>query len=149
MSSYNKKNRRTIKKRSGLDKKTCQKIHAKKRLRERYDMGTRQFHAISNLTLAHITLAKQNNRLRLKVIEYENKRIYFMYDVQRNQINTFLTEEMAHDSFDFDVEKAIAEHKKSTNKKEKKDRKRKTSLKSPEEKYREIISALSKRRKIV
>ncbi len=91
-----------------MNKSRAQTIHAKKRAKQRYNISLNAGSYKALIKLVHNqkaqTLYRQSLRISIKMIEYENKTLYFVYDNKRKKIVTFLTE----DQLD---KKAIEEYK--------------------------------------
>ncbi len=79
-------------------KKQNQKIHAKKRALERFDLN------LTNDDLIHIGakikkgesiyIRKMSNRVKLHQVEYNGQILKVVYDKLRHQVVSFLTEDM-------------------------------------------------------
>lgn len=73
-------------------KKHCQRIHAKKRLSDRYDVSINR-HQMRDLTKrisSNTFIFKQSHRVTLHLIPHEGKLLFAVYDKQRKTIVTFL-----------------------------------------------------------
>jgi hypothetical protein len=84
--------------RNKVDKAKAQRIHAKKRAKERYNLDINKELYRSFIDRVHdgrrIEVFRQSRRLVCYKIWHDEKDIYFIFDQNRNTIVTFLTEEM-------------------------------------------------------
>lgn len=91
-----------------MNKSKAQVIHAKRRAKQRYNISLNAGNYKALIKRVHNQKAqilyRQSLRISIKMIEYENKNLYFVYDNKRKKIVTFLTE----DQLD---KKAIEEYK--------------------------------------
>lgn len=88
-----------------MNKKTAQKLHAKKRFAERVggtkiladEIYNRVLNMVKNKNTT--TLYKQSNRVSIRLAEIGEKKYWFVYDKLRKSIVTFLTKEMVEKTY--------------------------------------------------
>ena len=80
-----------------MSKKTCQRIHAKRRLEERFGLTINRHQMRELVQQIHAGRAEhletQSNRISIKVVSFQGKKFAVVYDGKRKTIVTFLPDE--------------------------------------------------------
>ena len=80
-----------------MSKKTCQRIHAKRRLEERFGLTINRHQMRELVQQIHAGRAEhletQSNRISIKAIMLNDRKIAVVYDCSRQTIVTFLPQE--------------------------------------------------------
>lgn len=83
------------------DKYTCQKLHAQKRFRERYNKELLDSEYLELLEMVGRSehLGRVSRQKSLKTMLFKEQRIWFVYDKSEKTISTFLTQKQAIENY--------------------------------------------------